>query len=60
MPRSVHVGLVVEKVALGQVSLRDLRFYPVNIIAPMLHIHSCIIWGIDKGPFEGPVPQNEK
>jgi hypothetical protein len=23
----------------------SLRFYPVNIIPPLLHIHSCIIWG---------------
>jgi hypothetical protein len=35
-PRSIHVGFVVEKVALGQVFLRVLRFSPVNIIPPSL------------------------
>jgi hypothetical protein len=35
-------------------------FYPspsvsflVNIIPPMLHIYSCIIWGMDIGPVSG-------
>ena len=36
-PVSVHVGFVVDKVALGQVFPRVLRFYPVNLIPPMLH-----------------------
>jgi hypothetical protein len=31
-PRSIHVGFVVNKVALGHVFVRVLRFYPVNII----------------------------
>jgi hypothetical protein len=31
-PRSVHVGFVVDKVALGQVFPRVLRFSPVNFI----------------------------
>jgi hypothetical protein len=35
-PGSVHVGFVVDKVALGQVLLRVLRFSPVNIIPPSL------------------------
>jgi hypothetical protein len=35
-PGSIHVGLVVNKVALGQVFLRVLRFSPVNIIPPSL------------------------
>jgi hypothetical protein len=26
---------------------------PVNIIPPLLHIHSCIIWGLDYGPVSG-------
>jgi hypothetical protein len=39
-PRSVRVGFVVDKVALGQVFLRVLRSYPVSIIPPLLHIHS--------------------
>jgi hypothetical protein len=36
---SVHVGFVVDKVALGQVFLRILWFSPVNIIPPGLHTH---------------------
>jgi hypothetical protein len=35
---SVHVGFVVDKVALGQVFLRVLRFPPVSIILPELSI----------------------
>jgi hypothetical protein len=34
---SVHVGFVVDKVALGQVFLRVLRFSPVSFIPPVLH-----------------------
>jgi hypothetical protein len=30
-PGSIHMGFVVDKVSLGQVFLRVLRFYPVNI-----------------------------
>jgi hypothetical protein len=36
-PGSVHVGLVVDKVALGQAFPRVLRFSPVNFIPPVLH-----------------------
>jgi hypothetical protein len=36
-PGSVHVGFVVDKMALGQVFLRVLRFSPVNFIPPVLH-----------------------
>jgi hypothetical protein len=36
-PGSVHVGFVVDKVTLGQVFLRVLRFSPVNFIPPVLH-----------------------
>jgi hypothetical protein len=35
-PGSIHVGFVVDKAGLGQVFLRVLRFYPVNIIPPSL------------------------
>jgi hypothetical protein len=35
----VHVGSVVEKLAQGQVFSRVLRFSPVTIIPPLLHIH---------------------
>jgi hypothetical protein len=34
-----HVGFVTGKVALGQVFIRVIRFSPVNIIPPLLHIH---------------------
>jgi hypothetical protein len=37
-PGSIHVGFVVDRVALGQVFLRDLRFSPVSIIPPSLSI----------------------
>jgi hypothetical protein len=37
--RSVHVRLVVKKVALGQVFLRAVQFSPVSIIPPTLHTH---------------------
>jgi hypothetical protein len=36
-PCSVHVGFVVDKMALGQVSPRVLRFSPVNFTPPLLH-----------------------
>jgi hypothetical protein len=29
--------------------LRVLRIFPVTIIPPFLQIHSCIIWGMEKG-----------
>jgi hypothetical protein len=36
-PGSVHVGFVMDKVALGQVFPRGLRFSPVISIPPVLH-----------------------
>jgi hypothetical protein len=36
-PGSVHVGFVVDKVALGQIFSPVLRFSPVNFIPPVLH-----------------------
>ena len=41
-PRTVCMWFVVEKVALGQISLRVLRFSPVSIVMIMLHFHSFI------------------
>jgi hypothetical protein len=35
-PRSINMGFVVDKVALGQVFLRVLRFFPVSVIPPSL------------------------
>ena len=43
-PRSVHVGFVVNKVALGQVFLQVLWFSPINIIPPMLHTLSFVYY----------------
>jgi hypothetical protein len=37
-PGSVHVGFVVDKVALGQAFFTVLQFSPVNIIPPWLSI----------------------
>jgi hypothetical protein len=38
-PRPHHVKFVVDKLALGQVSLPVLRFSPAIIFPPMLHTH---------------------
>jgi hypothetical protein len=38
-PSSVHVRFAVQEVALGQVCLRVLRFYPVSIIPQTHHTH---------------------
>jgi hypothetical protein len=38
-PGSIHLGFVVDKVALGQGFLRVLQFSPANIIPPLLHMH---------------------
>jgi hypothetical protein len=44
-PGSVHVGFVVDKVALGQVFPRVLRFSPVNLIPPGLrYLGKWKIW----------------
>jgi hypothetical protein len=53
-----HVGFV-HKMALGQVCLRGRRFPSDSIIPPLLHIHSYIIWGMDKEPVRGHVPQRQ-
>jgi hypothetical protein len=37
VPRSVHVGFVVDKVALVQVFPRVLQLSPVSFIPPVLH-----------------------
>jgi hypothetical protein len=51
-PGSVHVGFVVDRVAMGQVFLAVLRFFPVSIIiTPGLHTH--IIWGKNNRPVGG-------
>jgi hypothetical protein len=41
-PRPIPVELVVDKVALGQVSVRVLRLHSVIIIPRMFQTHSCI------------------
>jgi hypothetical protein len=50
-PESVHVGFVVDRLALGQGFLRVLPFFPLVIISQELHIH--IIWGINNKASEG-------
>jgi hypothetical protein len=59
MPRSVHVGFVVDEVALGLVFLSVLRFYTISITPPMRHIHSCNILGMDNGPVSSPIPEGQ-
>jgi hypothetical protein len=49
------VGFVVDKVALGQVFLRVLRFSPVNIIPPKIKKNSSFIH-----PFTHPHPGTDK
>jgi hypothetical protein len=44
------VRFVADKVSLGHVLSPSPSVPPVSIIPPLLHIHSCIIWGIDFGP----------
>jgi hypothetical protein len=56
-PRLFHWGYVGDKVALGQSFLRVIRFSPISIIPSLLHIHSCIIWGMDNGLDRGSAPQ---
>ena len=41
-PMSVHMGFMVDKVALGQIFLNIAWFFPVIIILPLLHIHSSV------------------
>jgi len=38
--RSVHVGFVYDKVAVGQISLPELTVFPVSITLTMLHSHT--------------------
>jgi hypothetical protein len=42
--RPVHVGFVMKNVALVQVCLSELRFSPVSIIPPLLHIHVSLVY----------------
>jgi hypothetical protein len=52
-PGSVHVGFVLDKVVLGQVFLRVLRFSPVSFIPSVLHyLEKIIIFitGLHKKP----------
>jgi hypothetical protein len=49
----VQVGFVLDKVALGQIFLRVLRFSPVSIISPRLQTDIGIIWGMNDRPVGG-------
>jgi hypothetical protein len=59
---------VVDKMALGQVSLQFIQFFPLSLIPALFHMHSCfllsvsfhpfsicsrIISGLDSGPISG-------
>jgi hypothetical protein len=46
------LGFVVDKVTLGQVFPKDLRFSLVNIISLLLHIHLCTFRKMDSGSIE--------
>jgi hypothetical protein len=43
---SIHVGFVVDKVALGQVFLRVLRFFPCQYHSTVA-LQTHIIWGMN-------------
>jgi hypothetical protein len=45
--------------ALGQAFLRVLRFCPVSIISPLLHVYSYISWRMDEKPIRDPVSQTQ-
>jgi hypothetical protein len=47
--RPVNFGISVDRVALGQVCAQGLPCSPVGIMPLLLHIHSRVIWGLDKG-----------
>jgi hypothetical protein len=51
-PGSVHVGFVVDNVALWQIFLRVPRF-PLSVSPHRGSPHSYITWGMDKGPASG-------
>jgi hypothetical protein len=67
-PGSVHVGIVVDKVALGQVFARVLRFCPVNFIPRVLHylepssqeLHSKQGLGASEQLLQGLSPQTKR
>jgi len=43
--RAVHIGFVVDKVALGQIRLPVIWFYLIAIIPPLLHVNLLINYG---------------
>jgi hypothetical protein len=46
----IKTHLTCRLAALRSVFSRTIQFSPVSIIPPLLHIHSCVIWGLDSGP----------
>ena len=58
--RPVHVRFMVDRVALGQVSIRVLRFPPVSIIPPMLRIYlsTCCFYQKDRRAKPGSLPNS--
>jgi hypothetical protein len=56
-PGSVHVGIVVDKMALGQIFLRVFQFFPVSIIPPWPSILISSEWWT-VGPFVAAVQRH--
>jgi hypothetical protein len=50
------MGFMAHKVALGQVLFSEFFSFSFSF-PPLLHIHSCIIWGLEKRSFAAAVPQ---
>jgi hypothetical protein len=52
MSGSVHMGFVMDEVALGQDFFGVLQFFPVSTFPSLLHTYAFVICGINKGPIE--------
>jgi hypothetical protein len=57
--RSVHVGFVVDTVALRPIYFLVIQFSPINMIPPLLHIHSYISCGMEEGSIKSRVLQSQ-
>jgi hypothetical protein len=62
-PRLVHVGFVVDKMAVGQVCLQVLWFSQISIIPPMLHTRISFVchqryMSLKTQSFVNPYPAN--
>jgi hypothetical protein len=50
--KTVHVRFMVDIVELQQVFLQVLQFSLVKINPPLLHVHSYIMWKMDRVPIK--------